>query len=95
MQRASQFGEKKYEHMYSVMTAPNSDVLVKNNDEGIARVLKGGYVFLMESTTIDYNVERNCNLAQIGGTLDRKGYGIAIRRGRLHKFESVSIALSF
>ena len=28
-----------------------------------------------------YNVNRYCNLTQIGGRLDRKGYGIAMRQG--------------
>jgi ionotropic kainate glutamate receptor 2 len=26
---------------------------------------------------LDYKVQRNCNLTQIGGLLDSKGYGIA------------------
>ncbi|TDG38211.1 hypothetical protein AWZ03_015367, partial [Drosophila navojoa] len=28
------------------------------------------YAFLMESTTLEYNVERKCDLMQIGGWLD-------------------------
>lgn len=31
----------------------------------------------MESTSIEYEVQRNCDLQQIGGMLDQKGYGIA------------------
>lgn len=31
----------------------------------------------MESTSIEYEVQRNCDLQQIGGLLDQKGYGIA------------------
>lgn len=31
----------------------------------------------MESTTIEYEVQRNCDLVQVGGLLDQKGYGIA------------------
>lgn len=34
------------------------------------------YAFLMESASIEFLVERNCNLTQIGGLLDNKGYGI-------------------
>jgi len=30
----------------------------------------------MESTMIEYNMQKNCNLTQIGGLLDSKGYGI-------------------
>lgn len=39
---------------------------------------KGGYAFLMESTQIEYFTRRNCNLTQVGGLLDSKGYGVAL-----------------
>lgn len=38
----------------------------------------GSYAFLMESTSIEYVIERNCELTQVGGMLDSKGYGIAM-----------------
>lgn len=55
-------------------------VFTKSNQEGVERVIKGkrGYAFLMESTSIEYEVERNCELTQVGGLLDSKGYGIAM-----------------
>lgn len=59
----------------------NPDVLVKSNQEGIDRVKEQSYAFLMESTTIDYTVQRECNLTQIGGLLDNKGYGIGLPEG--------------
>uniref|UniRef100_A0A182S783 Ionotropic glutamate receptor C-terminal domain-containing protein n=1 Tax=Anopheles maculatus TaxID=74869 RepID=A0A182S783_9DIPT len=34
----------------------------------------------MESTSIEYIVERECDVTQIGGLLDDKGYGIAMRK---------------
>lgn len=37
----------------------------------------GNYAFLMESTSIEYVTERNCDLTQVGGMLDTKSYGIA------------------
>lgn len=43
--------------------------------------LTGNYAYLMESASIEYIVERQCNLTQIGGLLDNKGYGIATRKG--------------
>ena len=46
------------------------------NDEhllGIDRVKEGGYAFLMESPSIEYVIERECELYQIGGLLDSKG----------------------
>lgn len=36
----------------------------------------------MESTSIEYVIERNCELTQFGGMLDSKGYGIAIRQSK-------------
>jgi hypothetical protein len=42
----------------------------------------GLYAFLMESTTIEYVVERECDTTQIGGLLDSKGYGIALPPGQ-------------
>ena len=59
-------------------------VFVPTYEEGIQRVLQGDYAFLMESTMLDYIVQRDCNLTQIGGLLDSKGYGIATPMGELH-----------
>ncbi|XP_055907531.1 glutamate receptor ionotropic, kainate 2-like [Eupeodes corollae] len=58
----------------------NPSLLTSTNDEGVERVLTENYAFLMESTSIEYNVARICNLTQIGGLLDEKGYGIAMRK---------------
>lgn len=62
------------------MESTKPSVFVKNNDEGVERVLKGkrGYAFFMESTSIEYQVEQHCQLTQVGTTLDSKGYGIAM-----------------
>lgn len=34
----------------------------------------------MESSSIEYMIERNCEVTQVGGLLDDKGYGIAMRK---------------
>jgi len=57
-------------------------VFVKTSHEGIERVKKGNYAFLMESTMIDYTIQRHCNLMQVGGLLDTKGYGIGTQQGK-------------
>lgn len=59
-----------------------NDYQTESNDAGVQRVLNDNYAFLMESTSIEYNVARQCNLTQIGGLLDEKGYGIAMRKSR-------------
>lgn len=45
--------------------------------------LVGSYAFLMESTSIEYVIERNCELTQIGNMLDSKGYGVALPPSKL------------
>ncbi|XP_022689054.1 glutamate receptor ionotropic, kainate 2-like [Varroa jacobsoni] len=51
-------------------------VFVSTYEEGVEKVLEGNYAFLMESTMLDYKVQRDCNLTAVGGLLDNKGYGI-------------------
>ncbi|XP_022702440.1 glutamate receptor ionotropic, kainate 2-like isoform X2 [Varroa jacobsoni] len=70
-----------YKRMWAYMESQKPSVFPKTNEEGIQRVLKGDYAYLMEVTSIDYLVERNCNLTKIGGLLDNKGYGIATPQG--------------
>jgi len=57
---------------------------MKSNAEGLDHVKEadGRYAFFMESTVIEYNVERVCGLAQVGGMLDSKGYGIALPKSK-------------
>ncbi|XP_045499154.1 glutamate receptor ionotropic, kainate 2 isoform X4 [Colias croceus] len=69
-----------YQRMWSFMESARPTVFTSSNKEGEERVMrgKGSYAYLMESTTIEYVVERNCDLTQVGGMLDSKGYGIAM-----------------
>uniref|UniRef100_A0A663MSS2 Glutamate receptor n=1 Tax=Athene cunicularia TaxID=194338 RepID=A0A663MSS2_ATHCN len=66
--------------------------LVKNNEEGIQRTLTADYALLMESTTIEYITQRNCNLTQIGGLIDSKGYGIGTPMGSPYR-DKITIAI--
>uniref|UniRef100_A0A1S4G9X1 Uncharacterized protein n=1 Tax=Anopheles gambiae TaxID=7165 RepID=A0A1S4G9X1_ANOGA len=68
-----------YAKMYQYMMA-NQELLTSSNPEGLQRVKTENYAFLMESTSIEYIVERECDVTQIGGLLDDKGYGIAMRK---------------
>lgn len=56
------------------------EAMVGDNKEGVERAQKGMYAFFMESTSIEYETERKCDLAQVGNPLDDKGYGIAMRK---------------
>ena len=70
--------------MWSFMESTKPSVFVSGNSAGVERVKRenGFYAFLMESTSIEYAVERNCDTTQIGGLLDSKGYGIALPPGK-------------
>ncbi|CAG0878614.1 unnamed protein product [Darwinula stevensoni] len=72
-----------YQRMWSFMENQRPSVFTKDNAEGVERVKKGNgdYAYLMESTSIEYQIERNCELTQVGGLLDNKGYGIALPPG--------------
>ncbi|XP_076371702.1 glutamate receptor ionotropic, kainate 2-like isoform X1 [Tachypleus tridentatus] len=70
-----------FKRMWNFMESARPSVFVESNFKAVERVKKGNYAFLMESTSIEYIVERNCDLMQIGGLLDSKGYGIATPPG--------------
>ncbi|KAF7271253.1 hypothetical protein GWI33_015848 [Rhynchophorus ferrugineus] len=69
-----------YQRMWAFMESQRPSVFTSSNQEGVEQVVKGkgSYAFLMESTSIEYVIERNCELTQVGGMLDSKGYGIAM-----------------
>lgn len=70
-----------YRRMWNFMDSrKHQGVFPTSNDKGIDMVKRGNFAFLMESTSSDYVVQRNCELTQIGGLLDHKGYGIALRK---------------
>ena len=76
-----------YSRMFVFMNSDKSN-FVPSNAVGVNRVLKdnGKYAFLMESTSVEYVIERECELAQVGGLLDSKGYGIALPPSEIPNF---------
>ncbi|ALC48095.1 CG11155 [Drosophila busckii] len=81
-----------YQKMWRYMENRKASVFVKTYEDGIKRVMDGNYAFLMESTMLDYAVQRDCNLTQIGGLLDSKGYGIATPKGSPWR-DKISLAI--
>uniref|UniRef100_A0A8C7V8D7 Glutamate receptor n=1 Tax=Oncorhynchus mykiss TaxID=8022 RepID=A0A8C7V8D7_ONCMY len=71
-----------YQRMWNFMHSKQPSVFVKSTEEGIARVVNSNYAYLLESTMNEYYRQRNCNLTQIGGLLDTKGYGIGMPVGK-------------
>ncbi|GLG96202.1 Glutamate receptor 1 [Gryllus bimaculatus] len=72
-----------YQRMWTVMNQARPSVFTSDNKEGVERVKKGkgDYAFFMESTSIEYETRKNCDLVKVGGQLDSKGYGIALPPG--------------
>lgn len=77
------------------MSSRKNTALVKNNKEGITRVLTTDYAMLMESTSIEYISQRNCNLTQIGGLIDSKGYGVGTPIGKKTTIEHRAFLLAY
>ncbi|RWS04106.1 hypothetical protein B4U79_11974, partial [Dinothrombium tinctorium] len=69
-----------YQRMWSFMESRIPSVFV-GQDKGVARTLKGDYAYLMESSSIEYMIHKYpCDLTTVGGLLDQKEYGIALRQ---------------
>jgi ionotropic glutamate receptor len=64
-----------FQKMWNFMSGIHrSEVMVSSNTEALEKVIEadGKYAYMMESSSIQYIIERNCLLAQIGGNLDNK-----------------------
>ena len=85
---------ERYQKMWRYMESHITETFVDSYEAGVQRVLNGSYAFLGESTMLDYLVQRNCNLTQIGGLLDSKGYGIATPKGSKWR-DKISKAILF
>lgn len=70
-----------YKNMFSYMSE-HPEYLTVSNEQGLqwTQNTSMNYAYLMESSSIEYLIERNCDVTQIGGLLDDKGYGIAMRK---------------
>ncbi|XP_030749785.1 glutamate receptor ionotropic, kainate 2-like [Sitophilus oryzae] len=51
-----------------------------DNKVGVQMAEEMKYAFFMESTTIEYTIQRHCSLTIVGDRLDEKGYGIALKK---------------
>ena len=66
-----------------IIIISNPDVYVRSTADGVEKVKKGGFAYILESTSNEYVRERDCDLIQIGGLLDNKGYGFATPSGSM------------
>lgn len=67
--------------MYKYMQ-DNPDLMTDSNAQGLEMVKSDeyAYAYLTESSSLEYLIERDCEVAQVGGLLDDKGYGIAMKK---------------
>ncbi|XP_043188365.1 glutamate receptor ionotropic, kainate 2-like isoform X1 [Amphibalanus amphitrite] len=67
-----------YMEMWEVMNS--TEEFRASDEDGINSVIKanGKFAYFMESSSIEYYVARRCQLTQVGGLLDNKGYGIGV-----------------
>ena len=72
--------------MWDIMSS-NENGQVQSYKEGIEKVLRenGKYALFTESTVVDYIVDRQCDLKQVGGLLNSKSYGIGLPKSKPFK----------
>ncbi|KAJ8921823.1 hypothetical protein NQ315_008455 [Exocentrus adspersus] len=78
-------GDAIYAKAWQFMKDNEDDVMVHENKDGVDRAEKGEYAFFMESSSIEYEIQRRCSLNQVNGLLDEKGYGIAMRKNEPYR----------
>lgn len=70
--------------MYNYMMQ-HPELLPSDNNQGLLWAQTRNYAYLMESSSIEYLIERNCDVTQVGNPLDDKGYGIAMRKSKVYE----------
>ena len=54
---------------------------ITTNTAGFEKVRKGGFILIAENPTIEYELQDDCNLEQIGGIFNTINYGLVFRPG--------------
>uniref|UniRef100_A0A0K8WAY1 Glutamate receptor, ionotropic kainate 2 n=1 Tax=Bactrocera latifrons TaxID=174628 RepID=A0A0K8WAY1_BACLA len=76
----SDSNESDYRVAWNKMVAMKPDAFTASNKEGVERVKRSGgrYAYLLETTALQYYLNRNCELKQIGEPFNEKHYAIAV-----------------
>lgn len=82
---------KAWKHMEKY----RDEVMVMENDDGVAKAQKERYAFFMETTSIEYEIQRKCDLDQVGNKLDEKSYGIAMKKSKNYSTYFILTLLAF
>ncbi|XP_031766615.2 glutamate receptor ionotropic, kainate 2-like isoform X1 [Galleria mellonella] len=73
-----------YQRMFQHMSEHD---MPGDNGAGIQKVMNEDFAFLMESTSIEYTIQRNCDVTMVGSLLDSKGYGIAMKKNSPYRHQ--------
>lgn len=86
--------ETVYRLAFNLMNSADPSPFTKDNNQGVERVLtsKGDYMFLMETTTLEYNRVQNCKLRSVGEKFGEKHYAIAVPFGAEYR-SNLSVAI--
>lgn len=84
-----------YRKVWNFMKEHRKSVMMKSTLEGVKRVKRSNYAYLMESAMIEYYMsrDRECELDQVGGLIDSKGYGIGVAPGLDHLRDQITLQI--
>ncbi|XP_051172594.1 glutamate receptor ionotropic, kainate 2-like [Leptopilina boulardi] len=85
--------DSTYRQIYETMKNDAINCLLPSNEAGKEKVLREDFAFFMESSTVEYEIERNCNLTVIDRPFTEKGYGIAMRKNAPYRHDLSSAIL--
>nr|QKN21515.1 glutamate receptor ionotropic kainate 2 [Zeugodacus tau] len=90
----SESNETVYKRAWNQMISFTPSAFTSSNKEGVERVRKGNgsYAFLMETTSLSYNVERSCKLKAVGEQFSEKHYALAVPLGAEYR-SNLSVSL--
>lgn len=85
--------DSTYRQIYETMKSDAVNCLLPSNEAGKEKVLQEDFAFFMESSTVEYEIERNCNLTVIDRPFSEKHYGIAMRKNAPYRHDLSSAIL--
>lgn len=77
--------------MWNVMKSNPKDLLIKSTADGIKKIKNENFALICESKLIEYMIERDCELVQVGGLLDDKNNGLGTPNSIKHLFTFYNI----
>lgn len=67
-------------HINYVINRQEQDRMVRGS-ELIEKVRRGGFIFISESALVEYTIQDDCSLEQIGEVFNAINYGLVLKPG--------------